>query len=57
MKTKEQIELAEQTIELLKDYIELAKVEKKLKDKDNKKVIAQQIEVINETLLVQIKEL
>lgn len=47
MKTKEQIELAEQTIELLKDYIELAKVEKKLKDKD---IIEQTSKVIEKAV-------
>lgn len=36
MKTKEQIETANSTIQLLQDYVELAKVEKKLKIQTHK---------------------
>lgn len=57
MKTKEQIETALEVIEQLKDYVELAKVEKKLNIKDNAKAVADQIEVINETTFIKIKEL
>lgn len=57
MKTKEQIETALEIINQLKDYVELAKVEKKLTNKDNAEAVAEQIEVINETVFVQIKEL
>lgn len=57
MKTKEQIEAALELIDHLKDYVELAKVEKKLSVKDNADAVAEQIETINETIFVQIKEL
>lgn len=57
MKTKEQIETALQLIDHLKDYVELAKVEKKLNIKDNADAVADQIEAINETIFVQAKEL
>lgn len=57
MKTKEQIETAQELIEELTDYITLAKVEKKLNKKDNAQAVAKQIEVINETMFIQIKEL
>lgn len=57
MKTKEQLETAQELIEELTDYITLAKVEKKLCRKDNATAVAEQIEVINETMFVQIQEL
>lgn len=57
MKTKEQLDTAQELIEELTDYITLAKVEKKLNKKDNAKAVAEQIEVINETMFEQIKEL
>lgn len=57
MKTKEQIEAALELIDHLKDYVELAKVEKKLSVKENADAVSEQIETINETIFVQIKEL
>jgi hypothetical protein len=50
MKTKEQIELAEEVILLLQDYVELAKTERKVKKVESKEVVKEQIErLINET--------
>ena len=57
LKTKEQIETAQKTIALLQDYVELAKVQKKLKDAQSVKVVGDQIYVLNETIFVNIKEL
>ena len=57
MKTKEQIDIALGLIDELKDYVELAKVEKKLSVKENADAVADQIEVINETMFAEIKEL
>lgn len=49
MKTKEQIELAEEVILLLQDYVELAKTERKVKKVESKEVVKEQIErLINE---------
>lgn len=56
-KTQEQIAIAQKTIKLLQDYIELSKTESKLNDPDNKKALQNQIDVTNETLFVNIKEL
>ena len=50
MKTKEQIELAKELVEHLQDYITLASVEKRLKDKERKEVVAEQLEEIGEIL-------
>lgn len=56
-KSPEQIKVAQQTIKLLQDYVELSKTESKLNDPDNKKVLQQQIDITNETIFVNIKEL
>ena len=50
MKTKEQIELAKALVENLQDYITLASVEKRLKDKERKEVVAEQLKEIGEIL-------
>ena len=54
MKTKEQIELAQDLIKDLQDYTELAKVEKKLKLDKNKestnRLIADLVEEINNSV-------
>lgn len=54
MKTKEQIELAQDLIKDLQDYTELAKVEKKLKLDKNKestgRLIADLVEEINDSV-------
>ena len=54
MKTKEQIELAQDLIKDLQDYVELAKVEKKLKLDKNKestgRLIADLVEEINDSV-------
>lgn len=57
LKTKEQIETAQKTIALLQDYVELAKVQKKLKDAQSIEVVGKQIYTLNETIFVNIKEL
>ncbi len=56
-KTSEQVEIAKQTIDLLQDYVELAKTESKLKDKGNKLALQKQIDVTNETIFANVKEL
>lgn len=56
-KSPEQIKVAQQTIKLLQDYIELSKTESKLNAQDNKKALQQQIDATNETIFVNIKEL
>ena len=56
-KTQEQIKIAQQTIKLLQDYVELSKTESKLNAPDNKKALQQQITITNETIFVNIKEL
>lgn len=57
MKTEEQIKVAQEIIKSLQDYIELAKVEKKLKQQENIIFIQKQIEVINETVSENVNEL
>lgn len=44
MKSKEQIELAQETIKNLQDYVELAKTYKRLKKSESKEVVENQIE-------------
>lgn len=56
-KTQEQIAVAQKTIKLLQDYVELSKTEGKLNDPDNKKALQQQIDITNETIFVNVKEL
>lgn len=56
-KSPEQIKVAQQTIKLLQDYVELSKTESKLNAQDNKKALQQQIDATNETIFVNIKEL
>lgn len=56
-KTPEQIKVAQQTIKLLQDYVELSKTESKLNDPDNKKALQNQIDTTNETIFVNVKEL
>lgn len=57
MKAKEQIELAQDLIQGLQDYVELAKVEKKLKIKANKDNTAKMIECIVDVAKSNINEL
>ena len=57
MKTKEQIELAQDIILGLQDYVELAKVEKKLKIEAHKQQTSKLIETIVDVSRVNINEL
>lgn len=57
MKTKEQIELAKELIANLQDYVTLASVEKRLKDTERKKIVAEQLEKISEILNESVVEL
>lgn len=57
MKSKEQIKLAEDIIAGLQDYVELAKVEKKLKIEANKQQTSKLIEVVVEVTKANIQEL
>ena len=57
MKTREQIELAQEAIKELQDYVELAKVAKKLKGKENIVVISRLVETITETIVETAKNL
>ena len=52
MKTKEQIELAQETIEILQDYIELAKIHKKIKRIENQEAIQEQLDAITDAIQV-----
>ena len=56
-KTTEQVETAKNTIDLLQDYIELSKVEAKLKDTTNKSETRKLIDTTNETIFANVKEL
>ena len=56
-KSKEQIELAQNTIALLQDYVELAKTEKKLKDKSNKETANLAIQETLDKVIANVKEL
>ena len=56
-KTTEQVETAKNTIDLLQDYIELSKVEAKLKDATNKSETRKLIDATNETIFANVKEL
>jgi hypothetical protein len=56
-KSKEQIELAQSTIALLQDYVELAKTEKKLKDKSNKETTNLAIQETLDKVIANVKEL
>lgn len=56
-KTTEQVETAKNTIDLLQDYIELSKVEAKLKDTTNKSETRKLIDATNETIFANVKEL
>lgn len=56
-KSKEQIELAQSTIALLQDYVELAKTEKKLKDKSNKETTSLAIQETLDKVIANVKEL
>lgn len=53
MKNKEQIEMAQQIIANTQDYIELAKVQRKLKVEN----VEQQLENVTEFIKTNIKEL
>lgn len=53
MKNKEQIEMAQQIIANAQDYIELAKVQRKLKVEN----VEQQLENVTEFIKTNIKEL
>lgn len=57
MKTKEQIELAEEVILLLQDYVELAKTERKVKKVESKEVLKEQIERLSNETKHLVKEL
>lgn len=57
MKTKEQIELAQHLINQLQDYIELAKVEKKIKNEENSKPISSQLENITLNVFENVEKL
>jgi hypothetical protein len=57
MKTKEQLELAQETIELLQDYIELSKTYRKLKKIESKEVVQEQIERLTNETKNTVKEL
>lgn len=46
MKSKEQIEQAQELIRNLQDYVELAKTEKKIKIKDNQNQISNMLDKI-----------
>ena len=56
-KTTKQVETAKNTIDLLQDYIELSKVEAKLKDATNKSETRKLIDATNETIFANVKEL
>lgn len=57
MKTKEQIELAQDIILGLQDYVELAKVEKKLKIEANKEHTSRMLDNIVDLAQANISEL
>ena len=57
MKTKEQIELAQEVIILLQDYVELAKTERKVKKVESKEVVQEQIERLTNETKHLVKEL
>ena len=57
MKTKEQIELAQEVITLLQDYVELAKTERKVKRVESKEVVKEQIERLTNETKNLVKEL
>lgn len=57
MKTKEQIELAQEVIILLQDYVELAKTERKVKRVESKEIVKEQIERLTNETKNLVKEL
>ena len=57
MKSKEQIELAQEVIILLQDYVELAKTERKVKRVESKEVVKEQIERLTNETKNLVKEL
>lgn len=57
MKTKEQIELAQHLVTQLQDYVELAKVEKKIKNEENSKPICSQLENITLNVFENVEKL
>lgn len=57
MKTNEQIKNAEQMAEQLKDYIEMAKVQKKLKIKENIEALDKPIEDVAVKVLEAVEKL
>lgn len=57
MKTKEQIEMARDLIYGLQDYVELAKVEKKLKIKADRQNVSEMIRNITDVAKSNINEL
>ena len=57
MKTKEQIELAQEVILLLQDYVELAKTDRKVKRVESKEVVKEQIERLTNETKNLVKEL
>lgn len=56
-KTKEQIDIAKTTVDLLEDYIELAKTEKKLKIQTNIKALQARITETVDAIVENVKEL
>ena len=57
MKTKEQIELAQEMVASLQDYVELSKALKKLKRVENKEVLENQVATITEVVKAQAKNI
>lgn len=56
-KSKEQIELAQKTAMDLQDYIELAKTQKKLKDKNRAKNVEEIIDETTQTIKNNVENL
>lgn len=57
MKTNEQLESAVELIMQAQDYIELAKVEKKLKGEGNIKAVSKQLDVLTSAISVNVENL
>ena len=57
MKTQEQIEQAQEAIKSLQDYVELAKIEKKLKVEAHKQQTNKMIDDIVSNVMAQVGEL
>lgn len=57
MKTNEQLESAVELIRQAQDYIELAKVEKKLKGEGNIKAVSKQLDVLTSAISINVENL